>query len=99
EGAFEFARSQPVERRLGLQQAAAALGADLERLRSVADRFLIRVDDETRADGLRHLIGELDHLAELVGGVDVEEREGNRAGVERLLRESKQDRRVLADRV
>ena len=36
---------------------------------------------------LRHLIAELDHLAELVGGVDVQQRERNRPGIERLLRQ------------
>ena len=45
------------------------------------------------------VVAELDHLAELVGGVDVQQREGNRAGIERLLRQPQQDRRVLADRV
>ena len=36
---------------------------------------------------------------ELVGGVDVEQREGNRPGVKRLLRQPQHDRRILADRV
>ena len=44
-------------------------------------------------------VAELDHLAELVGGVDVEQRERDRARVERLLRQPQQDRRVLADRI
>ena len=44
-------------------------------------------------------VAELDHLAELVGGVDVQQRERNRPGIERLLRQAQQHRRVLADRV
>ena len=44
-------------------------------------------------------VAELDHLAELVGRVDVQQRERNRPGIERLLRQPQQHRRVLADRV
>ena len=95
----EVAGREAVEQRLGLQQAAAALRADLERLRAVGDRFLVGVDDEPRADLLGHPVAELDHLAELVGGVDVEQRKRNRTGVERLLRQPQQHRRVLADRI
>ena len=47
----------------------------------------------------RVAIAELDHLAELVGGVDVQQRKRNRPRVERLLRQPQQHRRVLADRV
>ena len=88
---IEVTGFQAVEERLRLQQTAAALGADLERLRPFADRLLVRVDDQPRADGLRHLIAELDHFAELVGGVDVEKREGNRSRKERFLRQPKED--------
>jgi hypothetical protein len=49
------------------------------------------VNDQARADGFRHLIAERDHLAELVGGVDVQERERNRARVKRLLRKAQHD--------
>ena len=55
--------------------------------------------DEARADGSGHLIAELDHLAKLVGGIDVEKRERDRSRVERLLRKPEHDRRVLPDRV
>ena len=99
DGRVEVAGLQRVEQRLRLQQAAAALRADLERLRAVGDRFLVGVDDQPRADGLGHLVAELDHLAELVGGVDVQQRERNRPGIEGLLRQAQQDRRVLADRI
>ena len=88
-----------VEQRLGLEQPAAALRADEERLRAVGDRFLVGVDDQPRADLPRVPVAELDHLAELVGRVDVQQRERNRPGVERLLRQPQQHRRVLADRI
>ena len=44
-------------------------------------------------------IAELDHLPELPGRVDVQQREGQPAGVERLLRQPQHDGGVLADRV
>ena len=75
DGRVEVPGLQPVEERLGLQQSAAALRAYLERLRAVADRLLVRVHDQPRPDGRGHLVPELDHFAELVGGVDVQQRE------------------------
>ena len=59
----------------------------------------VGVDDQPRADLPRVAIAEGDHLAELVGRVDVEQRKRNRRRVERFLREPQHDRRVLADRV
>ena len=44
---------------------------------AIASSFVWTI--EPRADGPRHLVAELDHLAELVGGVDVEQRKRNRA--------------------
>ena len=60
---------------------------------------VVGVDDEPRADRLGHLVAELNHFAELVGGVDVEQRKRNRARMERLLRQAQHHRRVLADRI
>ena len=55
------------------------LRADQKRLRAVGNRFGVGVDDQPRADLGRVAIAELDHLAELVGRVDVQQRERNRA--------------------
>ena len=95
----EVARFERVEQRPRLEQAAAALRADRERLRAGCDRVGVRVDDQPRADFLRVAVAELDHLPELVRRVDVQERERNRPRIERLLRQAQQHRRVLADRV
>ena len=65
----------------------------------VGDRLGVGVDDQPRADLGGVAIAELDHLAELVGGVDVQQRERDRARIERLLRQPQQHRRVLADRI
>src|SRR5207247_3682515 len=46
----ESARLQRVEQRLGLEQPAAALRADEERLRAFRNRLLVEVLAEPRAD-------------------------------------------------
>ena len=57
------------------------------------------MDDEFRAEFLGEVVAEFDHFLELVGRVDVQQREGKFAGVESLLREADHDRGVLADGV
>ena len=99
ERCVELPVPERVEQRPGLEQAAAALGPDRERLSAVGDRRLIGVDDQPRADVSGVPVPELDHLAELVSRVDVQQRERNWPGIERLLRQPQQHRRVLADRV
>jgi hypothetical protein len=44
-------------------------------------------------------VAEGDHLGKLVAGVDVQQREGNLARVEGLLREAQHDGGILADGV
>ena len=44
--AWKLPASQRVEQRLGLEQAAASLRADGERLRAVGNRLLVGVDDQ-----------------------------------------------------
>jgi hypothetical protein len=99
ESGVEVAGLERVEQRLGFQRAAAGLGPHKERLRPVSDRLGVGVDDQPGADLGRVPIAELDHLAELVRGVDVQQRERNGPRMKRLLREAQQNRRVLADRV
>ena len=99
ERGVEAAGLERVEQRLGLQRAAAALRADEKRLRALGNRFGVGVDDQPRADLGGVPVAELDHLAELVGRVDVQERKRDRARIERLLRQPQQHRRVLADRI
>jgi len=48
---------------------------------------------------LRLAVAEGDHLAELPGGIDMQEREWRLPGIERLHGEMHHDRRVLADRI
>ncbi len=58
-----------------------------------------RQTSSSGADAARHLVAEREHLAELEAGIDVEQREGNRAGVKRLLRQAQHDGRIFADGV
>jgi len=46
------------------------------------------MDDQLRADFPGVRIAKFNHLAELVGGIDVEQGEEDRAGVEGFLRQS-----------
>ncbi len=99
DGRVETALPQAVEKSLCLQQAAAALGAQPERVRAIVDGFAIGVDDQLCADFGGVAIAKFDHLAKLVGGVDVQQREGDRRRVESLLGQPQQDRGILADGV
>src|SRR4051812_13234469 len=80
-------RLQPVSRRArpGLLDDAA-----------LVDRLLHRRDDQPLAELLHAAVAELDHLGEVVAGVDVHDRERELARPECLLGEPEQHDRVLA---
>ena len=61
--------------------------------------FLVGVHDEIEAELARGAIAEGDHVAELPGGVDVQQRERRLGRIERLARQMQQDGGVLADRI
>ena len=91
--------AQPIQQRFGLQQSAAALRAQPERVRAVVDGLAIGVHNQLRADLGRVAIAKLDHLAKLVGGIDMQQRERDRRRMKSLLGQPQQDRRILADGV
>ncbi len=93
------ALGQRVEQRFRLQQPAAFLRAERERIRALVQRFLILVHDQFRADFARVGIAKLDHLRKLVAGVDVQQRKRNLPGKESLLRQPQHHRGILADRI
>ena len=82
EGRVEAAFRQRVEQRARLQQPAALLRPQPERVGAIVDRLAVGMDDQLGADLAREPVAELDHLAELVGGVDVQQRERNLARIE-----------------
>ena len=55
------------------------------------------MNDELGPDFARVAVTEVDHLPELIAGVDVEQRERNLAGIEGLLGEAQHDAGVLAN--
>ena len=96
---LELTGLESIEQGLRLEQPATSLRAHGEGLRTVGKRFLVAVDDQPRPNRPGVVVAKFDHLAELVGGVHVQQRKRDAPGIERLLREPKQDRGVLADRV
>jgi len=65
----------------------------------LVDPLLVRVDQQIEVVLAAVPVPELDHLSELPGGVDVQQREGELARVERLAGQVHHHRGVLADRV
>ena len=86
-----------IEQRLGLQQPAAALRVKRDGVRAIRKRGLVTPHEEFGAEGPCHAVAELEHLAELVPGIDMEKRKWKRTGEESLLREAQHHGRVLAD--
>ena len=90
--------AQRIEQRLRLQQPAAALGVERDGIGARGDRSFIAPDQQFRAHGAGHRIAKGKHLGEFEAGVHVQQRKGNRRGIEGLLRQPQHDGRVLADR-
>src|SRR6266571_8752403 len=59
--------------------------------------ILVPMDNEARADGFCEFVPKLDHLGELVTGVDVKKRKWQRTGIERLARQMDEHARVFPD--
>ena len=98
-GRVEIVGPEPGQQRLGLEEAAALLGAEVEGVRALRDRRLVPPDDELHAALPRDQIPERIHLLELVSRVYVHEGERDLPGVKRLLRQPQEHGGVLADRV
>jgi hypothetical protein len=84
-----------VQQRRRLQLVARRARARLLDDAAAVDRLLHARDDEALAELGDAPVAELDHLREVVAGVDVHDREREAAGTKRLLGEPQQDDRVL----
>jgi hypothetical protein len=73
--------------------------AVIEGIDPALDRLGVLVDEQFHAALPGHLVTQFVHLPELPGGVDVQQRERWRRGMERLARQVKHHRAVLADRI
>ena len=70
-----------------------------ERVDAAGERFRVLVHDEVDARLGCDLVAERVHVAKLPRRIDVEQRKGQRAREESLLREVEHHRRILADRI
>ena len=92
----------PVERlleRLSFHHVRVHAGAVAQRADATGHAILIDVDDEIEIESRGGFVAESDHVPELPGGVDVQQREWRFARRKRLERQMEQDGRILADRV
>src|SRR6478735_7588998 len=94
EEAVEPVLGDRVEERRRLQRVAGAVGALTQS--AVVDVVLHARDDEAQTETLDRLVAVGDHLGEVVAGVDVQHREGDRRRPERLRRQVQHDDGVLA---
>jgi len=83
--------------RLGLHDPGVFGGAVGEGPDALAHAVRIDVHDQLHARLARGAVAELDHLAELPGGVHVQQRDRRLAGRERLEQQVQQHRGILAD--
>src|SRR5512139_1239153 len=73
--------------------------AMVERVDALPLRLWIAVDDQFHPALARDLVAQRIHVAELPGGVDVEQGERRRRGMEGLARQMQHHRRILAHRI
>ena len=85
-----------VEQRRCLEAVARRAWTGLLDHAAPVDRLLDRCDDQALVELGDAAVAELDHLGEVVAGVDVHDRERELARAERLLGEAEQHDRVLA---
>src|SRR3954453_16332876 len=94
----EAVRLDRIEERRRLQLVARRARSRLLLYAALVDRLLHARDDEPLAEFRDAAVAELDHLGEVVTGVDVHDGKRELRGTERLLREPQQHDRVLAAR-
>ena len=71
----------------------------VERVDAARLRLGIMMDQQFHARVARGLVAQIIHRPELPGGVDMEQREGRRRGIEGLLGQMQHHRRILAHRI
>ena len=96
EHGIEAVRLDGVEQRRRLQTVARSARTLVLDHTAGVDRVLDRRDDQPRAQLGGPAVAELEHLVEVVPGVDVHQRERDAGGRERLLGDAQHDDGVLA---
>ena len=85
--------------RLGLHHLGVELRAGGDRRNAALQPVLVDVDDQIEAEPSRRLVAKGDHLAELPGRVDMQQRERGLGRIEGLHRHMQHDARIFADRI
>src|SRR5262249_23191958 len=97
EGRVESPLRESIEQSSSLQKAAAFLSSQAERAGSFFNGLAVGMDDQARPEVRAEAVAKLDHLAELVGRVDVEQRKRDFSRIERLLCQADHHGRILPD--
>jgi hypothetical protein len=84
---------------LGLHHVGVEIGAVRDRADAAGEPLLVDMHDELDPELPRPPVAERDHVAELPGRVDMEQRKRQPARMEGLLGEVEEDGGILADRV
>ncbi len=98
EGGIETVLIERLLQSLGLPHVGVER-AVIEGVDAALDRFRVAVDQQFHPRLARGFFAQRVHRLELPGGVDMEQREGWRRGVEGLARQMEHHRAVLAHRV
>src|SRR5262249_4188205 len=85
--------------RLGLHDVGVKRAAMGDRRDAVLHALLVGMDDQVEPEPASLLVAERDHLAELPGPIDMQQREWRLRGIEGLEREMQHHGRVFADRI
>ena len=99
DGDVVFALGQRLFQRIGLHDLVINNTSMIERIDVPGQTFRIGVFAQLEPMPRHDLFPEGDHVAELPGRVDMQQRKWRAGGMERLACQMQQDRRVLADRI
>ena len=99
DGGVETVLVQRLLQRLGFHDVGVHRGAMRQRRNALAHAVLIDMHQHVHVTGRRHLVAERDHLAELPGGIHVQQGDRRLARVKGLAQQMQQYRRILADRI
>src|ERR1700730_5909847 len=91
-------KTMPIERllqRLGLHYRGMQHRTRRDRADPALKPFLIDMNDQLQPETRRCRVAKFDHLAELPGRVDMEQRHRKLRGIKRLARKVQEDARIL----
>ena len=95
----EFVLLQGGKQCFSLQVPATSRNAQFQRVGSSCNGFFVAVHDQPRTDRSCKSVAELEHLFELVAGIDVQQRERKRRRMKSLPGEVNEDAGVFTDGV